>query len=230
MNVQKKDKTWHSTGFPCSSALGKDFPGFRGFTLTELIVTIATVLVLATLGIGGVKNMLSKASATTCLSNLRQMHLDILNYSQNNDNKLPPLEDSTGSGTNYWLDTVTLAVYGDNAKRKHQGCPSARKLLNFRPQDRTYSFNASLVKRSNPRLNGLHSSSKTMLIADGAIPNGKYNYYMFVSSYMPYGIHQGVANILFCDGHVEPRSTNNIPFSNGTRGSDAWLFWYGTEN
>lgn len=230
MKIPPKDKSRHSADFPCSSALGKAFPYPHGFTLTELIVAIGTILVFATLGIGGLKNMLVKASATTCLSNLRQMHLDILNYSQNNDNKLPPLENAIGSTTNYWLDTVTLAVYGDNAKRKHQGCPATRKLLKFRPQDRTYSFNASLVKHANPRLNGLHSASKTMLIADGAIPNGKYNYYMYVSSYMPSGIHQGIANILFCDGHVEPRATNNIPFSSGARGSDAWLFWYGTEN
>lgn len=213
---------------------GRPFPihanGGNAFTLIEMLVAMTVAAILCTLTFVGYKVAVGKRDVAVCISNLRMMHMDILNYARENDDRLPPIENTSGDKTNYWMDSVSLSVYGDNQKRPHQGCPAERRYLKFRPTDRTYSINATLIRHVNPKLFTVPDPSRSMLIADGTIPNGKYNYYLFAGSYLPYPIHNGKANILFFDGHIEARELSEIPPSPGIRGSDAWVFWYGLIN
>lgn len=61
----------------------------QAFTLIEMAVVIAIILVLATLGLSGISKVRSNADSTRCLSNLRQVGLAITAYAAENDNYLP---------------------------------------------------------------------------------------------------------------------------------------------
>jgi prepilin-type processing-associated H-X9-DG protein len=68
-----------------------DFNG--GFTLVEILVTAGILLVLGALAVPAVGRVLSIRGDMACVSNLRQIGLGILNYTQDNHGVLPgPLQ------------------------------------------------------------------------------------------------------------------------------------------
>lgn len=61
-----------------------------GFTLIELLVVIAIIAVLAAILFPAFAQVREKARATACLSNLKQIGLGLMQYSQDYDEQLPP--------------------------------------------------------------------------------------------------------------------------------------------
>lgn len=200
----------------------------RGFTLVELLAVIAIIGILTAVITVAVQSARKKAHAISCVSNLRQMGVDLTLYIQNNNGAPPPRGTELPSGASSWLDALSLSVHGDNQKRTYQGCDETRRYLDVRSFDRTFSYNeAALRKTPGLRISQLASPGKTMALADAAIVNNKYNYILLEISQLPYPIHDGRANILFYDGHVESRFLADIPTAAGTRGTPSWWFWYG---
>lgn len=74
----------------------------RGFTLIELLVVIAIIAILAAILFPVFAQAREKARQTTCLSNLKQVGLGVLMYTQDYDETFP-----LGS---YLLGTMTAAV------------------------------------------------------------------------------------------------------------------------
>ena len=70
----------------------------KGFTLTELLIVITIILVLAALSFFGIARIRSAARGATCTSNLRQVGTAMLSYASDNSGQLPPLEDRTKPG------------------------------------------------------------------------------------------------------------------------------------
>lgn len=62
----------------------------RGFTLIELLVVIAIIALLAAILFPVFAQAREKARAASCLSNLKQMGLGLLQYSQDYDEWMPP--------------------------------------------------------------------------------------------------------------------------------------------
>jgi prepilin-type N-terminal cleavage/methylation domain-containing protein/prepilin-type processing-associated H-X9-DG protein len=65
----------------------------KGFTLTEIIVTVGIILTLGVVAVPAAGKVLALRGDVTCLSNLRQIGVGILNYAHDYDGILPgPLQ------------------------------------------------------------------------------------------------------------------------------------------
>lgn len=100
----------------------------RGFTLIELLIVIAIIAILAAILFPVFARARENARRTSCLSNLRQVGLGALQYSQDYDEKMVGTElgDDTAQSPEYFWGEM-LEPYLKN--RQVLDCPSATSRL-----------------------------------------------------------------------------------------------------
>src|SRR6185312_8425918 len=79
-----------------------DYKFKKGFTLIELLVTIAIIAVLAAILFPVFARARENARRASCMSNLKQMGLGIMQYVQDYDETYPFGFYSVPGGTMYW--------------------------------------------------------------------------------------------------------------------------------
>ena len=72
----------------------------RAFTLIELLVVVAVIGILASLLMPAIIRAMKTAESANCKSNLDQIHAAMMNYAQDNDSFIPPL--NTGAPSLEW--------------------------------------------------------------------------------------------------------------------------------
>ena len=124
-----------------STKPGSSRPGPRaggaGFTLIELLVVIAIIAILASLLLPALARAKDQAKLTQCLSNMKQLQLAYHMYVGDNNDRLPPNSNTTGSTTttNSWIigaaqtdgttDNIKLGLlFPYNSQVKIYVCPS----------------------------------------------------------------------------------------------------------
>ena len=213
----------------------------HGFTLIELLVVIAIIAILAAILFPVFAKAREKARQTSCLSNLKQLSLAMLMYTQDYDETWPMSyyfdagyanEYGWDFHLNYNTGATELGLIGPYTKNGQiQACPSAPGLAGSGRPYTGYGYNTTYIggaagegpggsTRLSASLASIQKPSETILLADSAVwsawitpPGTEGNNYLrspgdpFRAAWgigpNVHFLHNGTANVAFCDGHAK---------------------------
>lgn len=218
------------------------------FTLVELLVVIAIIAILAAIAIPAATGALNSSRKAKCMSNLRALGAASAGYmADNNGIMTPPFNGNAANGlpvngVNWMAPLTNYIPMGRNA----QNFPPLRGGL----VNSVFSCPARATKGDNKASYGLNSgiynsnwlarfvripepskiihiadmmemNTEAVLTADGR--NVAFNARAGANE-MAFRHGQDSCNALFCDGHVETMTSNNLVLlpTNGTR---PWRWW-----
>ena len=189
-----------------------------GFTLIELLVVIAIIAILAAILFPVFARARENARKSSCMSNMKQLGLGFIQYTQDYDEKYPHSAENSlpilggwvkgGGATTYVFPTdVTVgAIYPYVKSSQIYICPSDP---NATAKRLSYSMNLrcsarSIAESSQPSL--------TMLLVDesATLNDGNFNAQVCGGSDVPTFIHLDGFNASFTDGHVKWRKPSSL--------------------
>lgn len=208
-----------------------------GFTLVELLVTIAILVVLAALAFLLMGRVRQSALNVKCVGNLRQLAAAGHGYAA--DHGAYPNQGRQVDGSNTWwfkaMETYLGFEAGTDAAliERDERCPTCEAALKAAPPGeprnryiRTYSMNQGLLQPTGSdygtafpglRTGLVRDLSRTAFFTDGTIvASGRYWEYVTRANQWrdPRNfVHHGKANVVFLDGHVESRTIPEVPES-----------------
>lgn len=232
----------------------KNTPKKRGFTLIELLVVIAIIAILAAILFPVFARARENARRASCQSNLKQIGLGIMQYTQDYD-EFYPLQSHQSSSvvSRFWPVLIQPYV------KSYQlfDCPSASmKHPNFTGNSATeyaanisYGINYWIGSRAAVMvsLSVLSRPAETIIVAEGGnkVGNNRPGYPIIYSSHYgaantsepTYGFnntaparlsdrHLEGNNVLWADGHVKWMRTDALE---ADQGGTASKYWWGRE-
>jgi len=219
--------------FPIDPALPACFArrslhrGRPAFTLVEMVIVIAVVMVLFALSFPVISSVRKKTGGATCVTNLRALFMAGLAYGADHDGKLPST--SLYNSANHSKPGVQDYLSGGRYNSAYR-CPSLKEYP-FSPAYllpgsdlKGCTYTVSLATSSNANggtytldyFRRIEKPVGTAWIMDGA-----WNVSYFDSVISPNGLQAGLSrlqfphgdrqNVIFADGHVESLQESEIP-------------------
>ncbi|MDQ3815751.1 MAG: prepilin-type N-terminal cleavage/methylation domain-containing protein [Armatimonadota bacterium] len=244
MQTRTQDKTIHR-------ATGRSVrAGFTGFTLIELLVVIGIIALLAAILFPVFARARENARRSSCASNLKQIGLGIMQYTQDYDEMLPFRVNpaSTVSWRTYifpYVKSTQLFVCPSNKNRNNTPASDAGTTALPTPavanMKVSYGCNFNWISNTAVAMSDIQYPAQLIAVTESFEGNAE-----IVITRASFGIpsanqglfagHLGTSNYLFADGHVKslrPLQTvaESGPFTDTS--SNMWVNalpdgWYGS--
>ncbi|MFV0338285.1 MAG: prepilin-type N-terminal cleavage/methylation domain-containing protein [Chthoniobacterales bacterium] len=209
-------------------------PKRQGFTLVELLATVAIIGVLASLILTATGNIRVAGNKAKCISNQRQIGLALHNYASEHRGEFPPTTHSSGSFRKDKSWIYELAPFIENVDEVRI-CPAdpPKRQERIRKMNATsyslndlvfddYQYNSFLKipKPTKTLLLFIISEDRTPSQTRDHIHGGQWNTWIEVLNDIEVDRHRmggrasdrlsGSANYLYADGHVENISASDF--------------------
>jgi prepilin-type N-terminal cleavage/methylation domain-containing protein/prepilin-type processing-associated H-X9-DG protein len=163
-----------------------------GFTLVELLVTIAVIAVLASLLMPALGRAKESGRVAVCQGNLHQIGLALQIYVDENKNIMPTMYDRPLSGAPTDLPTIDVVLAPQLGSQQVLLCPSDNQQL-FQQTGSSYSWNSLLNGQNANELKVMNLSltmTRIPLVFD------KQGFHAVLGP-------KHASNYLYADGHIK---------------------------
>jgi len=178
----------------------------RGFTLIELLVVIAIIAILAAILFPVFARARENARRSSCQSNMKQIGLGILQYTQDYDETYPPRGNGAGSFrqlTQPYIKSTQLFECPSNTQNK---TVADGAIGNFPAVNRSYGVNSRFMDDNSGRsLSEAQTPAGSILMGESRESWTDYGSAWWTGTEYEVGFagHLSTANYLFADGHVK---------------------------
>lgn len=221
------------------------FRKHRAFTLVELLVCLAIIAIIGAIVVPAVSSAYGESHRTKCAANLRELHAGTNLFALDNHGIILPQFGGPNSGGAIWSDLLitylnNMAQWKSSYGERPVGvyaCPSSDAVINggsradygithYTNQYLNDPETGSRVS-GNLKMRQVEEPARTVLFMDSINPNnGECCRSVVASADLGFWggdfSHNGTANVVFFDGHVEAWQSDKFPAESGSGGRIPW--------